>query len=80
MLIREKWTEAGVFWPSVCSRHRISLGRHTSLPGRYIYIILARVYESQKTIRTEKYISIGSDNKSDLTALQAVKTFLSVWQ
>ena len=53
----------------------ISLGRIPVCQAA-IYIFLNSIYEVQKIIRSEKYISICSDSQAAFEALQAVTTYL----
>jgi hypothetical protein len=60
--------------PNICRRLSISLGRYAAVFEAEICAILARVYEIQTNVRTEKYISICSDGQAAVKALQTDKT------
>jgi len=67
-------TGAGICGQSVGKRLSFSLGRYATVFQAEIYAILACVYEIQFQSRPEKYVSICSDSKAALKALQAVRT------
>jgi ribonuclease HI len=65
---------ARVYGQSLNRRLSISLGKYVTVLQAKIYAILACVYEIQSNVRSEKYISICSDSRAALKALQAAKT------
>jgi len=67
-------TRAGVSGQTVRRRLIFSLGRYKTVFQAEIYAILACVYEIQSQNRPEKYVSICSDSRAALKALQAVRT------
>jgi hypothetical protein len=70
----EDGTGAGVFGQSVNRKLSISLGKHTTVIQADVYAILACVHEVRTQDRPEKYVSICSDCRAALKALQAART------
>ena len=68
---------AGVYGQSVNRRlsiSLISLGKHATVFQAEVYAILACVHEIETQDWPEKYVSICSDSRAALKALQAAKT------
>jgi len=67
-------TGAGVHGQSVRRRVSFSPGTYATVFQTEIYAILACVYEIHFQNGPEKYVSICSDSRAALKALQAVRT------
>jgi ribonuclease HI len=67
-------TGAGVYGQSADSRLSISLGKHATVFQAEVYAILACFHETETQERLEKYVSVCSDSRAALKALQAAKT------
>ena len=67
-------TGAGVYAQSVGRRPSSSLGRYATVFQAELYAILACVCEIQFQNRPEKHVSICSDSRAALKALQAIRT------
>jgi hypothetical protein len=65
---------AGVYKQFLGRRLIISLGKYTIVLQAEIYTILVCANKIQANARSEKYISICSDNQVDLEAIQAINT------
>jgi len=67
-------TGAGVYGQSADRSLSISLGKHATVFQAEVYAILACAHETETKDRPEKYISICSDSRVALKALQAAET------
>jgi ribonuclease HI len=65
---------AGVYGPSADRRFSISLGKHATVFQAEVYAILACVHKTETQDRPQKCISICSDSRAALKALQDAKT------
>ena len=70
----KEWAGAGVYGQSVGMRLSFSLGRYATVFQTEIYALLACVHEIESQNRPEKYVSICSDSRAELKALEAVRT------
>jgi hypothetical protein len=73
-------TGVGVYGRSVGRSFSFSLGRYATVFQAEIYVILTIIYEIQFQNRSEKHVSICSDSRAALYALQAVRATLPLIQ